>query len=321
MGQRGARSGPIGSRPVRHLVAAGRAAHGSFFRAGSRFGLGLEDGNAVIYALDGLPPGRLDLRLILGVDAVQLQQVLGEHLVQDEVLFFPLAVFAALEPFDLVENGQNVTLDLLDFADRIVGRRRGRCLGSCRGRRIRLILGLLLPLLLGKPLGLLLLILLLLLGGRRRRRCRLPRLGGTTWLLWRHCCGRGIRRKDRNLTGRRRFPRGAAFVEETGRAGGERTHRKIPGAIKDRTVLLEEVAGVVMVRGHFRHAGLLLLLMLLWRSWIGARHRAGRTVPTGLKFGDFVNQRFRATLDEDRDVPHRRLGLFLGHLLLLVPSS
>lgn len=75
------------------------------------------------------------------------------------------------------------------------------------------------------------------------------------------------------------------------------------------------------MRGHFRHARLLLRLLLLW-GWalvVISWHRTGRTVPARLRFGDFVNQRFRATLDEDRNVPHRGLLLWLlllGHLFL-----
>lgn len=68
-----------------------------------------------------------------------------------------------------------------------------------------------------------------------------------------------------------------------------------------------------------------MVLLLLWR-WPGLvmiRHRTGRTVPAGLRFGDFIDQRLRATLDEDRDVPHcwLLLGLLLlGHLLLPFPT-
>lgn len=195
----------------------------------------------------------------------------------------------------------------------------------CRRRRIRLILRSSLLLLLLEPLGLLLLVLLLLLG-RRRRRGRLPWLRGTT-CCWRHCCcccRGGIRRKDRNLSGRRRFPRGVAIIEEVGRGRGKGAHRKVPCAVKDRAVL-EKVAGAV-VRGHFRHAGLLLLLVMLLRRWalVFPRHRTGRTVPAGLGFGDSVNQRLRATLDEDRNVPHRGLLLWLlllGHLFLALPTT
>lgn len=72
------------------------------------------------------------------------------------------------------------------------------------------------------------------------------------------------------------------------------------------------------MRGHIRHAWLMLLL---WRwSRLMIRNRAGRTVSTGLRFGDFIDQRLRSTLDKDWDMPHRWLLLWLlllGHLLLL----
>lgn len=108
----------------------------------------------------------------------------------------------------------------------------------------------LLLLLLRKLLGLLLLVLLLLLGRRRRRR-RLPWLGRTT--LRRHCCccgGRaGVRRKDRNLSGRRGFPRGLlllkklAVAEGNVRTGKSRARSKIEPCLK-KSLVCEGISGM-----------------------------------------------------------------------------